>query len=544
MGLSTCTLHIGGVDRAAVETLLPEGILLREGNPPWIGVIPAKAPPEDARAQLERLAKALTKDKDGAAALLFDYFDDELFECRFLLNGGSRASCRSDGSWAKLCKQLGAFFGDELPQKASRFAARCTDLSEQTELLEQTVGAALLDDGEAEPRRVPRGDGVIQRIKAREAALRKRPNTSKLTELEIADWPEDCRSRYALYRILSEKGDYCCLKHLLEISVFPHHPGVAFCSYNDHSFSDWQKNVTDHMLLYSGDSGKLTDTVFCGEQPRRPVWITKQNEPVVMFQHVCRDDAAPDSFRREFGSAYIACIGNDGAERWRFSPDPEKGRLDLCDVSPEGIVTLSVSRHDPSEPYNVSTEIYRIDGETGRLLLTRGFPASENLRDLVAPDGFDGFLYATPKKELVLLDGSLCETARLTDFGRHFVHCHDFSAGCCLRQDGPRPPVRILDLRTSEWSQTDLEIPCYIDLRLPDGRLIGVNEAGTRLTVFDPSGRVTARCKVPGSICRVFTEDGRVFIEEMRGAMTNLLALTTAENLRNTTGHIWRLDDC
>ncbi|MBR5428704.1 MAG: hypothetical protein IK118_10180 [Clostridia bacterium] len=544
MGLSTCTLHICGLDRTAVEARLPHGFLMRTNNPPWIGVIPAETPPEDAREQLERLAKTLTKENDGAAALLFDYFDDEIFECLFLQHGRRLASCRSDGSWAKLCKQLGAFFGDDLPQKASRFALRCADLSEQTELLEETVGAALLDDGESEPRRTPRGDGVMRAIKAREAALRKRPNSAKLTELAEEEWPAAIRTRYALYQLLADEGDDCRTKQISRIKSFPHHPNNAFNAYNDFSFSDWQRSVTDHMLLFTRDPEQLTDMVFRGTAPEKPVWVTKDDEPVVQFRQVLQDVAAPDSFHREFGEAYIACIGNDGAERWRFSPDLEKGRLDLCDVSADGIVTLSVARHNPSEPHKVSTVIYRIDGETGRALLTREFLSSENLRDLISPDGFDGFLYATPEKELVLLDGSLRETVRVTDFGRYNINSLAFSAGCYLRQDGPRPSLHILDLQTLEWSQVKLEIPCDIDLRLPDGQLIGVNETQTRLTVFDPSGRVAARCKVPGIIRRVFPKDGRVFVEEMRGPMTNLLSLTTAENLRNSTMHIWRLDVC
>ena len=149
MGLTTGTLHLLGVPEAELQPQLHSDDLLRTQNAPWLGVTP-----QDALEvkRLEKLARRLTKEDENRAAIVFFWFDDDVFHCDFYRLGRRRASCISAETWAKLGKQLNLLYGEDAPAKAFRYAGRCFDLEEQLALLEETVGTALLDDQEAEPR--------------------------------------------------------------------------------------------------------------------------------------------------------------------------------------------------------------------------------------------------------------------------------------------------------------------------------------------------------------------------------------------------------
>ena len=79
MGMSTVTLHLRGVERETLVPALGNGAVLRDNNPPWLDVL---TPDESAAPVLEKLAKNLTKAEPKAVALLFYYFDDDLFPFR------------------------------------------------------------------------------------------------------------------------------------------------------------------------------------------------------------------------------------------------------------------------------------------------------------------------------------------------------------------------------------------------------------------------------------------------------------------------------
>ena len=203
MGMTFCTLHLFAVERDALVKKLAPGDLLREQNAPWLSLVPVYDPEHVETQRLEKLAKALTKGTPQAAALLCSYFDDERFLCSFFRDGRKQAGCLSQESWAKLGKKLDELFGDTSATKAFRYAARCFDLEEQVRLLEDSVGTALYDFPEEEqPRRVSRSDRTLREVKAREAALRKRPKQFVLTEMAREEWPERLRLREALLKLL------------------------------------------------------------------------------------------------------------------------------------------------------------------------------------------------------------------------------------------------------------------------------------------------------------------------------------------------------
>ena len=75
---------------------------------------------------------------------------------------------------------------------------------------------------------------------------------------------------------------------------------------------------------------------------------------------------------------------------------------------------------------------------------------------------------------------------------------------------------------------------------LSDGRILGVNERQNNLYVFDGNGLVAARCAVPGKICRVVEDGGRVFVVEIRAPETH--GFISDEVFDATSFHVWRLD--
>ena len=103
-------------------------------------------------------------------------------------------------------KKLGECFGDDAPSRAFRFVSKCGNLEEQLKLFEETVGTALFELQEEVPRRVERCDKTLKEIKAREAALRKRANRFKLTELPEAEWPEEQKYRQRLLAFCGRIG--------------------------------------------------------------------------------------------------------------------------------------------------------------------------------------------------------------------------------------------------------------------------------------------------------------------------------------------------
>lgn len=282
MGTSLSTLHLYGIPEETLRIQLAQGDLLRLQNVPWLSVVPEYGEQDWENGRLEKLAKSMTKSDADAAALLFFWFDDDMFVCRFYRGGRKKAECRSDGSWAKLGKELGLLFCEDSPAKAMRYASRCAGLEEQLRLLEETLGTALWDIQEAEPRTVPRGDGTLKAIKAREAALRKRPKQFKLTELEREEWPTAIRANQELFELLTpQREDFFMLgrlqgDHKESVYTVPGHDDLVAFGTSDRAHQNW-------IVRYDSRDGQMQKLGPFSSEPIRPLWLTKEGELVFLF---------------------------------------------------------------------------------------------------------------------------------------------------------------------------------------------------------------------------------------------------------------------
>ena len=503
MGMTFSTLHLLGIEREALTPYLASADLLREQNAPWLSLVPEDGPEHFVTLErLKKLAKHLTKEQAGSAALVFFYFDDEYFVCELFRDGRQKAVCYSNKAWAKLGRELNALFADELLSKALRYASRCFTLEEQVRLLEETVGTALYDIPEAEPRRVPRGDTVLLEIKAREAALRKRSNQYVLSELPREEWPESVRAKRQLYELLRQRWDYYHVSRLLyEIGskdsfIIPNHPSRIAYPYIDETH-------TEHLILYDGASGEFADLSFPGAIPIKPLWRTKDGALVYLFAKIEREIVDGSRWSHMGGMSYVCCLAPDGSERWRFEPElTEYQHLTPVQTSAQGRITLLVKAIDGQ--IQSDALLFQLDGETGQLLRSRQVAVSEQMFRLAPVEKLDAFVTdSMKKKELVLLDSELLERARWCQRGALVTPDAKYVCGTVLWNDNfflDARAVELYDLKTGCYEKLRLEVPALVLERLRDGRLLGVNEKQTLLTVFDSSGKVVARCHMQGVI--------------------------------------------
>ena len=538
MGMTCVSLHVRGVDPETLRAMLPPTDLLRENNFPWLAILPPDADGSDDIFRLEKLAKRLTKVHENAAALLFFYFDDDLFALTLYKNGKRAADCRNDSSWAKLGKQMNQLLGDDAPGKAFRYASRCVDLAEKLKLLEESVGTALLDYQEAEARTVPRSDDTLRRIKARESALRKRKNQLALTELPPEDWPPAWQSQLALYRFLVPywrdcRGDYLLFRFGDSYFSVPWHPELAVQRYDDETHRD-------HLIVLDRDSGQVYEVKIPESEPGRVLWITKQGEFVCLFMDILKEETEPGRWFRQNGNDHAVCLRRDGCARWSFAPPTWQERLDHVYTSPDGAITLCVRARWRDSKWS-GGELYQIEGETGELLRSRTIPSEDHLQKLLRVDALDGFLYIADRKEIVLLDNALQETARWSGFkGSEYLDEINVVGSRLWCQDLESRKLRLHDLRSGSLTEITPEIPTCIMAVLPDGRVLGTNEKRTRLLVFDASGRVISQHSAAGSFDRVCMEPDRVCILETRAPET--YGFVSEELFEAASLHLWRID--
>lgn len=541
MGLSTTSLHFLGADPAGITPLLPVGALLRTQNAPWLTVLSPESDRGDP-AILEKLAKQSTKADPTLNALLFVYHDDDYFLC-FLYRGGRQAaSCRSGESWAKLGKALDQLLPGCDAAKAFRYASHCVDLEEKRLLLEQTLGVALLDCTEFEPRTVPRSGQTLQAVKARESALKKRPNQCALTELAVEDWPLRWQAQYGLYcRIRPEWRKYDASGLLYDLGnpryFVPFHPELAayYVIFGE------RPEPAERLLLYSHRDGTMRELKIPGLSLSVPVWISGQGAPVCMAStYTVRTDAWGGRGIIQ-GQPMVVCLGPDSDIRWRFIPETDAS-LSYAHTAPDGTITFYSSGNS-----NVSQDafLFRLNGESGELLCTRRIPDAENLQKLVRVEALDRFLYVQNWKELVLLDGALRETARWTAAKNVNPYVEqNCVVGSTLWDRDLNGTLRLYELRTGACREIKPEIPfSFLLAPLPDGRFLGLNEEMNRLTVFDPDGRVISRHGT-GKNCRyaqALAEQDRICLLEPRFAET--YGLTCDELFAGSTVHAWQLTE-
>ena len=533
MGTCLTTLHFYGLAREALEPRLEVRDLLRDQNTPWLSIVPPYGAEHNNYARLEKLAKCATKEYAGASALLFDYFDDDEFRCVLYQGGKRSASCQSGGSWAKLGKQLNVLFGDDLPARAFRYASRCYNLEDQVRLLEEAVGAALFDVQEEEPRVVQRCDEMLQTIKYREEALRKRPNQYKLTELAEEDWPLELRARQGLFRLLRPQWARVELNWLIYQTdmkryMVPGSPGLIAYPYRD-------EIVDEHRLfLYDIRSGEHWDLGPFMGLVCRVLRKTKQGDLVLLL-----DEKRPGT-QNEYGHGIICCMGVDGEERWRFQPEMgQYHHLSYVDEAGSQVITLYAGA-------NVSVRsdglIWRIDGETGKLLCSRRIPIdSDEMIELYHVEALDCFLYAERnRKELVFLNHDLEETKRWNGFFAGYYLKDSIVGNMAWYLDYPNERVlHLFDLRDGTEKTVTMEIPVLVEEVLPDGRILGTAGKGNTLFVLDQNGIVAARCRVPGMLNHILTDGDSVLVTEVRAPDTDVFYGALFDQV---SIHVWKLE--
>ena len=539
MGMTFCTLHLYAVERDALVKKLAPGDLLREQNAPWLSLVPVYDPEHVETQRLEKLAKALTKGAPQAAALLFSYFDDERFLCSFFRDGRKRVACSSQDSWAKLGKKLDELFGDTSATKAFRYAARCFDLEEQVRLLEDSVGATLYDfPEEAQPRRVPRSDRTLREVKAREAALRKRPKQFVLTEMAREEWPERLRLREDLLQPEWKAYDLVSSISVMSLAPYlvPEAPGQAACCYTDY------RRHRHGVLFYNGRTGDHWEMEMLTGIPCRAVWQTRQGDMVLLFAHILSEQGSGSSWFCRGGKGGVLCLGRDGTERWRFEPEMHREQsLEHIHSAEDGVVTLFASGINGG--IVAGARIWQIDGETGKLLRMRSIPHGNEVHHLAYSKDLMRFVYCERiTKDLVLLNDELEETARWPNYkGDAFFRENNFCGRLLWEQRYyDMRSVYLHDLLDGTVRKVPLEVPVYVRSVLPDGRILGVNEKQSILTVLNGEGIVVSRCTVPGMIQCILPEMNGVFIGEERPLSADFSAPGALFDKAET--HVWRLD--
>ena len=528
MGMTTATLHVRGIEKETLVAALGSGAVLRDNNPPWIDLL---TPDEGEAPALVKLAKKLTKANAGAAALLFYYFDDDMFDCTLFRGGKQAARCLSGDSWAKLGKGLDALFGDDLAGKAFRYASRCSDLEEKLRLLEESVGTALLDHPAFEPRTVPRCDACLREIKARESALRKRKNQCVLTELPVEDWPLDWQAQLRLYQFMRPGWENNLAADLLwgfgnSLYGIPQHPEYAV-------FVNYAFGPKDHFLRCKADSSQ-PEVIRTPARISKLVWQTPQDEPVCAYY----DGMGEHGWIKGKTLTVIACLLPDGSPRWRFVP-PENGEsVSVVHTSADGVVTLCAR----SSAYTgQDAKLCQLDGESGALLRTAAIPCAEDLMALIWAESLQGFVYVANRNELVVLNRELEEITRWPDYrGTQYLDERHIVGFDLWVQDYNSGVLRRYDLRQGTLTETKPEVPVNVCAVLPDGRFLGVNEKRNRLTVFDPTGTVISQHSLKGTLTHVRCGENEICVLENRSPDTH--GFVCDELFEETTFHVWRLD--
>lgn len=523
MGTTLMTLSLYGANRSAIEPLLAPSDLLREQNLPWITIVPAIGTNDDNLDRLCRLAKKLTKEH-ATTALLFLYFDDELFHCDLYSAGRKAASCGSDLTWIKFGKKLNGLFGDDLPAKALRYASHCNCIDEQIKLLEETIGAALYDMQNEQPRIVERGDSTLRAIKLRKAMLRKRPNKYSLSEVPREDWPNEMKIRQRLLELLQpqwQRYHLSTMLHDIKKYLVPGADGFVAYPYSD------IENRKDYLLLYNGNTDDYQDIGPLPATCRSVVWISKSGKLVVLYAKTVKEQKDDGSWSRIVGSGYVSCIGKDGTEHWRFEPELSNSQqLYHIHSSFDGVVTLfsPATRVIP----DADALIWQINAETGELLRLRHIAANDDADHLIYAESINSFIYCCRStNELVVIDSNMDKEYRLAGYvGNYYIEneqiCSD-TIWNCLDSTG----IRFFNLRNGEALNVNFEIPAYAMAVFTNGLILCTNESEKKLIVLDKSGKVVSRFSFAGIVCRAFSDGNKIFIVEQCGPNTHIWELTS-----------------
>ena len=142
-------------------------------------------------------------------------------------------------------------------------------------------------------------------------------------------------------------------------------------------------------MLYSLPDGTLEDRKDPAFEIFGPLWVTKQGAPVLLASEY-ETVQTPVGARRDHTKPLIVCLGPEDSVRWSFYPAGAELAYSSFDASPEGILTL----YSRGNSYTATdAQLCRVDGETGRLLVSRVIPAAENLDELLPVEALKAFAF-------------------------------------------------------------------------------------------------------------------------------------------------------
>ncbi|MBR1758446.1 MAG: hypothetical protein IJ744_06930 [Lachnospiraceae bacterium] len=539
MGTTLTTLHLYDVERSVLKPLLASTDQIQEQNAPWLTVVPTYGETDKTLTRFNKLARQLTQE-EGKFALVFFYFDNDVFQCSLFQNGKKSASCESNKSWAKFGKKLNECFGDDKASKAFRYVSKCNSVDEQLTLLEETLGTALYALQEEEPRIIIKRDNLLQEIKEREARLRKRPNCYKLTEVQMEDWPKRFQYFERLYQMLRPQADkYDLVPAMYETKIekyfVPGNDKIMVYPYQ----IDWGE-FRDRILIMNGETLESRELGPISGKVLHTMWQTKKGELVLLICWNIPVKPEENDGARVRTLYRVVCLDENGKEQWQFNPDlGSHGSLEYIHSSEQGVITLFASGFDGR--VKSCSMIFQINAETGELLRIRR--DSRDVHHMIHVDAMNAFLFCRRSaQELVLLNESLEEIQCIKEYKGRYYFEEDNLCGSVLWEEDYNYEryVDFYDLQSGKSHRVPLEVPSYVMDVLSDGRILGVNEKQNRLTVFDKEGSVIARCTVPGGIYRAFTEDETVYLVELRPSDDRGWIYDGL--YEEMSMHLWRLD--
>ena len=385
------------------------------------------------------------------------------------------------------------------------------------------------------PRRVVRCNTLVQEIKARNAALRKRPKQYTLHELPRVEWPESARAKQALFELL--RPDH--FQYDLHGPFFPPIGQSLSIPRQDSLLTYGYLDQVNHryrLLLFDKQSGTFTDRELPRGTYNDVIWMTPEGNLVVFFYHILYEHIEQNSWGRSSGKGFVLCLDKESNEVWRFTPDLEEYHLYYAHTSEEGIITL-YSTHD-------TTAIWQIDGRTGKVLQDCQIPGECELVTLNYVDALDGFIYATrEKKDLVILDSKLEEKIRWSNYpGNQYIQRENLCSTILWDHNmyiNPRS-VLLFNLQDGTNKKLWLELPAFVHAMLPNGNILATNEKMNSIIIFDNNGQVAARFTLKGRFCEVFSEDSQTYIVEEQGPNINGFYYDSLSD--ETSIHISRLE--
>ena len=545
MGTTLTTLHLYGIDRESITSFLAPGDVLRDVNPPWISVVPGNDKDREDPKRLDRTARNLTKSSENGYALLFFYFDEDAFGCKLFKAGKRVAGCESGLSWSKLGKCLDLMFGDNKASKAFRYKTRCYSLDEQVNLLEETLGVALKDFADEEPRCVLRSEKTLQAVKKRVAELRKRLNHCTLSEVPLDDWPDKFRTKQRLYEHLRPQYkwiDPFDLKYSMSTSRHnvPHsdHIAVYYLRYSN--------SPDTRYILYDAHTDCYCEKTLPGVVLDRVLWMTKQGGLVWLVAERLEVETSST------GNRYVACYDENQKEIWRFNPVTNNFGLSYVSTSSDGVITLcEESRIYGGERFD--TFWYQIDGETGKMIRSKRIPIDDEAVTLIKyAKKLDAFVYngvnrksEDDRHNLVVLDNRFTEKLRCSLCWEPLTLsteiCDEYLIDVQHSSDS-LTSLRRINLVNGNMEIIHSEMPMLTWNALPKGEWLGSTQKSNSIYVFDEQGILISRHSLKGTFWGVTVDEDKVLIWEYRFAKE--IPCSEEENLDSLSIHLWELQHC